>query len=62
MSALRWVHDHAEELGVDPERVAVGHLCGIRRGDPPRPYLRRPDCLPPQAARCPSVMCTLRSQ
>ena len=24
MSALRWVHEHAEELGVDPTRVAVG--------------------------------------
>ncbi len=24
LSALRWVHDHAGELGVDPDRVAVG--------------------------------------
>ncbi len=24
MTALRWLHDSAEELGVDPDRVAVG--------------------------------------
>jgi triacylglycerol lipase len=23
-AALRWVHDHADELGVDPDRIAIG--------------------------------------